>query len=348
MWGSSAASFSELLSAPTPPVPPLSAALSTPRTAPPAADASRPAKRVRGAPASCPALSLSSLSSASPPPAWASPSFDWALQPPLSWTPPAWPGPAWAAGGCVGSSETKSHTRRCRAKVNENIARLQRELPPSPRGTALKHKAQILEYAVRLFRDLMARRALLTREIALASPAAVGEWAAGLAAGHAADALAQFAALYAAKHSWAAAEVWLPGVARARFVHAAAGAPKVAVSADVRAFARAPVTCAGLVGRTFAARTPLWLDDLGRDASAFARSTEAKQTGLNVGLAVPVLTESGTCDAVLLFLGAEHRDYSMIEVNELMQFAGIVAKVQASRVVRTSRDHEPNRPLITT
>lgn len=74
------------------------------------------------------------------------------------------------------SSLSKSHTRKCREKVTRQFENLFEVLPPPPRGVEVKHKAQILEYTISIFKSLLTERTSLQAEIALASKSSLLQW----------------------------------------------------------------------------------------------------------------------------------------------------------------------------
>lgn len=236
------------------------------------------------------------------------------------------------------SSAVKSHTRRCREKVNEKFERLLEALPPPPNGVEVKHKAQILEYTIRVFRHYIARRAALNIDIALASPAALARWAAARGSQTLHSLLDDFSALYARKHHWPYVETWTGSplsLATAQVCD-----DKSPAAEQLRVFgARArelaphsPQAPLGLIQRAAAAQRPEWLPAPRGDPFAFARAGLAAQAGLEVALAVPVIARG--CEppvAVLLFADVKERDYSSVEVARLCEFANLVASCNTRR-----------------
>lgn len=250
-------------------------------------------------------------------------------------------------------TSVKSHTRRCREKVNEKFKRLLEALPPPPEGVEVKHKAQILEYTIRVFRHYIARRSALRTDIALASSSALARWAAERAAQPLPALLDAFGALYARKHSWKYAEVWAPqGPALALAFASVCGpaAPQLgAFAARARELPPPPPGARGLVQRAAAAQRAEWLPAPRDDPAAFARAGLAAQAGIEVALAVPVRTRDGgpTPVAVLLFADVEERAYSTADVAALSDFANLVADTHASFVTDNS-PMQPAPPPVTT
>ncbi len=220
------------------------------------------------------------------------------------------------------SSPVKSHTRRCREKVNEKFARLLEALPAAPPGVEVKHKAQILEYAIRVFRRLLERRAELRVDIALASPSALARWAASRP-------LSDFAALYARKHRWPYVETWRDGV----LIAAHANAPH----AHLRTLSACVTSQAGIVGRVTASKRPEWLPHPHDDAVVFPRASAAASAGVVLALGVP----AGR-DSVLLFMDTVARDYCTEEVTKVAELANLVAETHDQMKERRQAEADIN------
>ncbi|GAB0493748.1 hypothetical protein MMPV_005033 [Pyropia vietnamensis] len=112
------------------------------------------------------------------------------------------------------SPPPKSHTKKCRDKVNAAFAALLGALPPPPPGGApLRHKADILDYVAGLLRGLAADTERLEARLALAAPARLVAWAGRVAAAAGGDlpaALPRLAPALTVKAPWALAEWWEP------------------------------------------------------------------------------------------------------------------------------------------
>lgn len=104
-----------------------------------------------------------------------------------------------------------SHTRRCRAKVNSKFQELMQILPTPPPNTGIKHKAQILEYTIQIFRDYHARKTSLEAELALSSRAHLHSWIEGVVARSLSlqDLLAPYLSLICTKGHWKYSEAWV-------------------------------------------------------------------------------------------------------------------------------------------
>lgn len=113
-----------------------------------------------------------------------------------------------------GKDVHNSHTRRCRAKVNNKFQELLRILPPPPPKTGVKHKAQILDYTIRVFREIYAKKQHLEAELALSSRAQLNMWVESVVkpATRLADILNPFMSLICTKEKWQFAETWVPAL----------------------------------------------------------------------------------------------------------------------------------------
>ncbi len=111
-----------------------------------------------------------------------------------------------------GKDVHNSHTRRCRAKVNNKFQELLRILPKPPPKTGVKHKAQILDYTIRVFREIYAKKLHLEAELALSSKAQLNTWVDSIVrpASQLADILNPFMSLICTKEKWQFAETWVP------------------------------------------------------------------------------------------------------------------------------------------
>lgn len=104
-----------------------------------------------------------------------------------------------------------SHTRRCRAKVNNKFAELLSVLPTPPPKTGVKHKAQILDYTIRVFREMYAKKLDLEAELALSSRAHLNSWVESIVrpANALADVLNPLMSLLCTKEKFVYAESWV-------------------------------------------------------------------------------------------------------------------------------------------
>ncbi|KAI0561604.1 hypothetical protein FGB62_76g085 [Gracilaria domingensis] len=105
-----------------------------------------------------------------------------------------------------------SHTRKCRAKLNSKFQELLSILPPPPSNTGIKHKAQILDYTIRVFRDIHARKTLLEAELALSTRPQLNAWVHSVVSRSLSlqDALAPYLSLICTRGAWKYSEAWVP------------------------------------------------------------------------------------------------------------------------------------------
>jgi len=212
----------------------------------------------------------------------------------------------------------KSHTRRCREKVNEKFANLLEALPSAPPGVEVKHKAQILEYTLQVFRALLARRNRLRVDIALASETSLRDWCET-------QPLSAFAALYARKHRWPYVETWKNGQLTA--------AHSDVLHSHLRNLANACMNTTtlsgmGIVERATNSKRPEWLPIPvslpimagGERKPCILRHEAVAAVGINVILAIPTIRE----DAVLLFMDTKRRNFGIEAVDQLFKYANIV------------------------
>lgn len=111
-----------------------------------------------------------------------------------------------------GKDTHNSHTRRCRAKVNAKFQELLSILPTPPPKTGIKHKAQILDYTIRVFRDIHARKTLLEAELALSSRSQLNSWIENviMKSRNLNQALTPYLSLICTKGGWKYSEAWVP------------------------------------------------------------------------------------------------------------------------------------------
>ncbi|KAI0565899.1 GAF-like protein [Gracilaria domingensis] len=260
----------------------------------------------------------------------------------------------------------KSHTRRCREKVTRQFENLLEVLPPPPRGVEVRHKAQILDYTINVFRSLLARRTSLQTHIALASNLSVRDWAnstlASASASLKADAYSEplsisalldpFMGFYCVRNSWTYAEAWISSTdsSHASLCSCVVNTENAVLSASLNAFASASKAryqnpsniLTGVVSRVRQTKRPEWLSELPSDVSVFDRASLARKQGVNVALAVPVVANN-RCLAVILFTDVNSRPFSASAVDQLFEYTGILAEC----FVHHSRERlSPQQPVV--
>lgn len=231
-----------------------------------------------------------------------------------------------------------SHTRRCRAKVNNNFDRLLEVLPPAPEGVEVKHKAQILNYAIERFHALRCRNVELEMKLALSSPYQMHRWVRSVVAkvSNLTDALKPFMALICMTKNYKYAELWTPTVrpgtdtTALRYVTGALP-PNLQGSelervrryrSKSRKFVFRPRS--GVPGRVFLTRRPEWLPLL-NDPIAFPRAPHAVYNQVEVTFAVPVIV-NGSVQMVVQFYDLNRRDYEAGTLNTANDIAEMFGK----------------------
>lgn len=106
----------------------------------------------------------------------------------------------------------KSHTRRCREKVNDKFKQLLEELPLPPTGIEVQHKAQILDYTIKTLKDLSNQKTSLETELAFSSKKNLLRWVDHVISNSRtlSDAVRPFLDMFCTKKGWKYAELWLP------------------------------------------------------------------------------------------------------------------------------------------
>ena len=228
-----------------------------------------------------------------------------------------------------------SHTRRCRAKVNNNFIRLLEALPPPPKGVEVKYKSQILSYAIDRFRDIRCQNMHLEMKLALSSPYQMQRWVRSVVSSSNTleEALKPFMALVCLTKKWKYAELWAPytrttsnnnqthsGETTALRYITGALPPTVQgeelkrlrkYRSNSRKFTFPPRY--GVPGRVFLTMRPEWLPLL-NDQIAFPRAPHAVRHKVEVTFAVPVIV-NGSVHMVVEFFDTNRRDYDPETMN---------------------------------
>ena len=273
-----------------------------------------------------------------------------------------------------GATSPKSHTRKCREKVTRQFEHLLNVLPPPPRGVEVKHKAQILDYTIKIFRYLLLQRTTLQAQIALASKSALTQCINNVIANATANLSPQarmhplpiltllepFVGLYCVKRNWTYAEVWLTHntTNQTSLVSCLFNSDDNAVLTRLDAFAtesrkayrQASTLPSGIVHRAMATQRSEWLSTPANDANVFRRADLARAHGLCVVNAVPVLTPMHNYSAVLLFADVVPHTFSVTDVNTLQDYANTLSNIyidyvktfDSSVAPKLSIPHAPN------
>ncbi|CAN8067295.1 unnamed protein product [Agarophyton chilense] len=231
-----------------------------------------------------------------------------------------------------------SHTRRCRAKVNTNFERLLQVLPDPSSGIEVKHKAQVLQYAIDYYKHVSCKNRMLEMKLALRSPSEMYRWVQSVvsASPNLKETLKSFIAMICLTKNWKYAELWAPQTRAGsssvslRYV---AGALPPTVGGEAlhrlrkyRARSRKykfPPRC-GVPGRVFLTMRPEWLPLL-NDPVAFPRAPHAVRNQVQVTFAVPVIV-NGAVEMVVEFFDTERRDYDPATLNMANDIAAMFGK----------------------
>lgn len=229
-------------------------------------------------------------------------------------------------GNSGGQSGALSHTKMCRDRLNNMFVRLRHTLPPAPAGVEVKHKAQVLDYAIAVLQSMVDRTAQLEMELAVSSNKATMDWISKLVARTDSfpEAAQEVMKLFARRRSWKHAELWVAerssepssgSLEEATLLRLCTsvsndaygmGAPNLdRFSQQSKSYTFKPNE--GVQGRVWSAMRPEWVTGL-TDPKNFKRSSLAREHGVKVCLAVPV-TITGKIEAVMCFYDTKHRPY---------------------------------------
>lgn len=229
-------------------------------------------------------------------------------------------------GNSASQSGALSHTKMCRDRLNNMFERLRHTLPPAPTGVEVKHKAQVLDYAIAVLKGMVDRTSQLEIELAVSSNKATMDWISKLVArvDTFREASEEVMRLFAKRRGWKHAELWIAGkrpipadadpeqatvltfctsVSNEALGRGANGLGKFSKESESYAFKAKE----GVPGRVWSAMRPEWVTGL-TDSKNFKRSSLARRYGVKVCLAVPV-TVTGKIEAVMCFYDVKHRPY---------------------------------------
>lgn len=216
--------------------------------------------------------------------------------------------------------------------------RLRCTLPPAPSGVEVKHKAQVLDYAIAVLKSMVDRTAQLEVELAVSSNKATMDWISKLVSGVDSfpDAAEEVMKLFSIRRGWQHSELWTaskqnckPGVdleesVILKFCRFVANDPSSNGSPILNQFSKESEQYSfrakeGVQGRVWSSMRPEWVTGLG-DAKNFRRAELARKYGLKVCLAVPV-TITGKIEAIMCFYDTKHRTYDVQCVELAMRLA---------------------------
>lgn len=231
-----------------------------------------------------------------------------------------------------------SHTRRCRAKLNTNFDRLLQVLPTPPEGVEVKHKAQILQYAIDHYRHIRCKNIRLEMTLALSSRSHMHRWVQSVVhnSPNLRDALKSFMAMICLTKNWKYAELWSPYTSpdssSVALTYASGALPPTVEGDELhrlkayrvksRKYTFAPRS--GVPGRVFLTMRPEWLPLL-NDPVAFPRAPHAVRNRVEVTFAVPVVV-NGSVQMVVQFYDTYRRDYEPATLNMTNEIAAMFGK----------------------
>jgi len=208
-----------------------------------------------------------------------------------------------------------SHTRKCRAKVNTKFDELLTLLPPHPDSFQVKHKAQILDYTIHMYKRIQARKNQLEAELALSTRANLAAWVDTVVASSRTlpEALRPYLHLIAVQKRFRYAELWLPQPTKAEGMAAAKKAgsnsslslpsgDSIVLTRSMALVLPAPVPTAG--------QTDALSVGLGAPTGSASSSAEAGSSGANAAVAS---SPSISSDALAAAAAAEENTTRAIE-----------------------------------
>lgn len=235
-------------------------------------------------------------------------------------------GVAKGRGGGVARPPTRgalSHTKLCRDRLNGMFDLLRSTLPAAPVGVEVKHKAQVLDYAISVLKSMVRQTSELEIELAVSSNRATMDWVSKLVASAASfvDVATEVMRVFSKRRHWRLAELWQTHRVDRNNVHLRFGAAVVNDSMGARAptgegvagFAESSRSFVfllneGVQGRVWMSMRPEWLAGL-KDTNDFVRAPLAQRYGIKTCLAVPI-TITGKIEAVMCFYDTKHRPYN--------------------------------------
>lgn len=220
-----------------------------------------------------------------------------------------------------------SHTKLCRDRLNNMFEKLKHTLPPAPPGVEVKHKAQVLDYAILVLKNMVERTSQLEVELAVSSNKATMDWISKLVkrVDNFPMAAEEVMRLFIKRRGWMHAELWttisqtgassgtaddLEEAVTLSFCRAVCNESNGGTSltmfskeAEKRVFRAGE----GIPGRVWLSMRPEWVTGLS-DSSNFDRADLARKYGVKVCMAVPV-TITGKIEGVMCFYDIKHRAY---------------------------------------
>lgn len=230
-----------------------------------------------------------------------------------------------SASGSNGNIAPLSHTKMCRDRLNNMFERLRHTLPPAPSGVEVKHKAQLLEYAIVVLKNMVDRSDELEIELAVSSNRATMDWISKLVnrVDTFPEAAEEVMRLFCRRRGWKQAELWIatkrptdqisdPDKSTILTFCKATTNETIPQGGSLEEFSKESECYSfksreGVQGRVWSSMRPEWVSGL-TDLKNFKRAALAKKYGVKACLAVPV-TITGKIEAVMCFYDIKHRPY---------------------------------------
>jgi len=218
-----------------------------------------------------------------------------------------------------------SHTKLCRDRLNGMFEQLRRTLPAAPIGVEVKHKAQVLDYAISVLKNMVERTSELEIELAISSNRATMEWITKLSLLSNSSFLSiagEVMRVFIKRRGWNLGELWISNnntTGTSGSGNGNLGQKKLVFGIAItnnnpgleefversKNYEFAPGV--GVQGRVYQSLRPEWLAGL-KYQSNFIRSNLAVQFGIKTCLAIPIIV-SGKIEGVFCFYDIRHRPY---------------------------------------
>lgn len=246
-----------------------------------------------------------------------------------------------------------SHTKMCRDRLNNMFEQLRHTLPPAPAGVEVKHKAQVLDYAIAVLKSMVDRTSQLEVELAVSSNKATMDWISKLVnrVDSFPEAAKEVMKLFSKRRGWRHAELWTAGRKLSgtvvdpeestvlSFCTSVANESMMNDTVSLEQFSKESEPYVlnageGVQGRVWSSMRPEWVTGL-TDEKKFRRANLAGRYGVKVCLAVPV-TITGKIEAVMCFYDIKHRPYDVQCLELAMRLAWALGNAVGGKRAKTN------------
>lgn len=261
------------------------------------------------------------------------------------------------AGSAGPGSGGLSHTKLCRDRLNNMFERLRHTLPPAPPGVEVKHKAQVLDYAIMVLKTMVERTSQLEVELAVSSNKATMEWITKLIyrVDSFPDTAEEVMRMFAKRRGWLHAELWtvgkragheesseLEGSVVLQFCSAVSN--ELADGPSLAGFSKESSSLTfrppeGVQGRVWSSMRPEWVTGLS-DLESFRRTGLARKYGVKVCLGVPI-TITGKIEGIMCFYDVKHRPYDTQCLELAMRLAWALGNAIGGKRAKIDYDGSP-------